>query len=116
MTNSQDFNIAKEKELESWEDNNIYEVVPYNRQKCISIRWVYSLKGNTDSTSKSKARSFARGFEEENLHEVPKDSPTCGKDALRVTLAILPQINGNLDRLILKLLFFRVINYQDMFT
>ena len=29
------------------------------------------------------------GLEEENLHEVPKDSPTCGKDILRVTLAII---------------------------
>ena len=28
-------------------------------------------------------------FEEENLHEVPKDSPTCGKDTSNVTLAII---------------------------
>ena len=83
LTNSQTFNIAKEKELKSWEDNNIHDVVPYNHQKCISVRWVCSLKGNQNNTIKAKTRLVARGFEEENLHKVPKDSPTCGKDSLK---------------------------------
>ena len=43
LTNSQTFNIAKEKELKCWEDNNVYEVVPYTIKKCISVRWVCSL-------------------------------------------------------------------------
>ena len=30
LTNSQTFNIAKEKELKSWEDNSVYEVVTHN--------------------------------------------------------------------------------------
>ena len=38
--------------------------------------------------SKPKAQLAARGFGEENLHEVPKDSPTHDKDTLTVTLAI----------------------------
>ena len=83
LTNSQTFNIAKEKELKSWEDNNIHDVVPYNHQKCISVRWVCSLKGKQNNTIKAKTRFVARGFEEENLHKVPKDSPTCGKDSLK---------------------------------
>ena len=45
LTNSQTLNIAKEKELKSWEDNNDYEVVPYNN-KCLSVRWVCSIIGN----------------------------------------------------------------------
>ena len=89
LTNSQTFNTAKEKELKSWEDNSNYEVVPYNNQKCISVPWVCSLKVNPDGTSKPKAQLVARRFQEENLMEVPKDSPTCGKDTLRVTLAII---------------------------
>ena len=37
LTNSQTFNIAKEKELKRLEDNNVNEIVPYNNQKCISV-------------------------------------------------------------------------------
>ena len=82
----------------------------------MSVCWVCSIKGNSDGTSKPKARLLARRFEEENLHEGPKDSPTNGKDKLRITLTIIATNNGNLDRLALKLLFFRVINYQELFT
>ena len=48
LRNSQTFNIAKEKELKRWEDNNVHEVVPYNNQKCTSVCWVCSLKWNPD--------------------------------------------------------------------
>ena len=41
------------------------------------------------NTSKCKARLNTSGFEEENLNEVPTDSPTCGKDTLRINLAII---------------------------
>ena len=116
LTNSQTFNIAKEKELKSWEDNNVYEVVPYNNQKCISVRWETSLKGNPDGTSKPKARLVARGLEEENLHEVPKDSPTCGKDTLRVTLAIIATNKWELRSIDIKTAFLQGNNYQEMFT
>ena len=54
--------------MKSWEDHNVYEVVPYNNQKCISVRWVCSLKKNPGGTSKPKARLVARGYEEKNLH------------------------------------------------
>ena len=36
-----------------------------------------------------KARLVARGFEETNLKDIRKDSPTCGKDSLRLCLTIL---------------------------
>lgn len=89
LTHSQVFNIAKEKELKCQEDNNVYEEEPYNNHKCISDRWVCSLKDNPDNTSKCKTRLNTSGFEEENLNEVPTDSPTCGKDTLRINLAII---------------------------
>ena len=54
--------------MKSWEDHNVYEVVPYNNQTCISVRWVCSLKENPGSTSKPKVRLVARGYEEKNLH------------------------------------------------
>ena len=36
-----------------------------------------------------KARLVARGFEEEGLQEIPKDSPACCKESLRFILAIV---------------------------
>ena len=120
LINSQNFSIAKERELKSWEDNNVYEVAPYNNDKCISVCWVCSvcsLKGNPERTSKPKTQLVARRFEEENLHEVPKDSPTCCKDTLRITLVIIYTNKWELGLIdTIKLLFFRVINYQQMFT
>ena len=107
LTNSQTFNIAKKKELKSWEDNNVHEVVPYNNQKCISVCWVCSLKWNSDETSKPKAWLVARGFEEENLHEVPKDSPTCGKDTFWVTLAIIGTYKWELRSIDIKTAFLQ---------
>ena len=107
LTNSQTFNIAKEKELKSWEDNNVYEVAPYNHQKCISLCWICSLKGNPDATSKPKAQLVAQGFEEENLHEVPKDSPTCSKDTLRATLAIIATNKWELASIDIKTAFLQ---------
>ena len=62
LTNFQTFNIAKGKKLKSWEDNNVFEVVPYNNQKCISVCWVCSLKWNPDGTTKPKPQLVARGF------------------------------------------------------
>ena len=38
---------------------------------------------------KYKARLVARGFEEDNLSNIRKDSPTCCKDNFRLTLSII---------------------------
>ena len=79
------------------EDNNVNEIVPYNNQKCISVSWVCYIKGNPP-----KARLVAREFGEENLHEFSKDSTTCGKDTLRVTLAIISTNKRNLTSIDIK--------------
>ena len=38
------FDSAKEKELSSWKQNNVYVEVPYNGQNLISLKWVCTLK------------------------------------------------------------------------
>ena len=40
---------------------------------------------------KPKARLVARGFKEDNLCEIQKDSLTCSKDILRAILSIICQ-------------------------
>ncbi|CAG2211672.1 unnamed protein product [Mytilus edulis] len=84
------FREAKLKELNSWKNNSVYEECTDTGQKCISTRWICSLKDTSEGTI-HKARLVARGFEEFNRDDIPKDSPTCGTDSLRLVLAILAQ-------------------------
>ena len=47
---------------------------------CVSTRWVVTEKYE-DGEKVVKARLVARGFEETDLKDIRKDSPTCGKDS-----------------------------------
>ena len=38
------FQVLKEKELGNWIDNDVYEIVPNENQRFMSLRWVLSMK------------------------------------------------------------------------
>jgi transposase InsO family protein len=77
------FGAAKDTELDSWKSNCVYEEVLDTGQKCISTKWICTLKETADGI-KPKARLVARGFEEVETRDLPKDSPTCSTESLRV--------------------------------
>ena len=79
---------AKKKELDNWKRYNVYTEVPDTGQQCVSVRWVITEKKGKDRPV-IKARLVARGFEEENLNDIRKNSPTCSKENLRIVLAII---------------------------
>ena len=79
---------AKQAELRNWTTHNVYEEVDDNDQKVISLRWVLSQKYK-DSGIVYKARLVARGFEEEHLNELRKDSPTCCKVSFCLVVSII---------------------------
>lgn len=80
--NSQEVTKAKENELEKLAQFRTYEEVLDSGQRVLSTRWVVTTKdGNT------KARLVVRGFEEKDL-EIPRDSPTVSKGAMRLLLSI----------------------------
>ena len=54
-----------------------------------------------------KARLVARGFEETNLKDIRKDSPTCGKDSLRLCLTILAPKHWKISSLDIKAVFLQ---------
>ena len=83
---------AKRKELKSWIDNGVFEEVEWEGQDTISTRWIVTEKANKEGT-RIKARLVARGFEEELQSDVTTESPTCGKEALRLALAAI-QMKG----------------------
>ena len=66
----------------------MYEDVDDNDQKVISLRWVLNQKYK-DSGIVYKAHLVGRGFEEEHLNELRKDSPTCCKVSFRLVVSII---------------------------
>ena len=100
------FDVAKHKELQSWQENEVYDVVKYQGQKCISVRWVCCMKDTGDGTLKPKARLVARGFEE-NDRNIEKDSPTVGKDSLRVMLSTVTDKQWKLRSIDIKTAFLQ---------
>ncbi|KAK3884932.1 hypothetical protein Pcinc_010775 [Petrolisthes cinctipes] len=77
---------AKQKELNNWQDNNVYEEVEDVGQKTLSVRWVVTEKDKGGQTV-IKARLVARGFKEET-RIFRKDSPTCSKEAVHLGLLV----------------------------
>ena len=54
-----------------------------------------------------KARLVARGFEEAEINEIRKDSPTCGKDSLRLCLTLLVSMGWQINSLDIKAAFLQ---------
>ena len=63
---SEEVTRAKLDEFESWKRNNVYSEVDDKGQQCISVRWVITRRMK-DGNSVMRARSVARGYEEEIL-------------------------------------------------
>ena len=77
---------AKLAEHDNWVSNNVYVKVNDCGQSTISLRWVVTekMKNNVPVV---KAHLVARGFEEDLFHRT--DSPTCSKDSLMLSLALM---------------------------
>ena len=89
--NNADVLEAKIRELQNWKD--------HDDQKRIPVRWVISEK-LIDGNNYIKARLVARGFEEGEDSPIKRDSPTCMKESLRLTLVTAASkgwITGSLD-------------------
>lgn len=82
------FTHAKQAELSNWRKNNVFEEQKDEGQICISTKWVCTLKETTNGIV-PKARLVARGFEEINTQEPPKESPTCA--SLKMVMAVICQ-------------------------
>ena len=88
-----DLLAAKFKEIEKWNEYEVYTEVEDVGQKSISTRWV-----NTVKEGAIKSRLVARGFEDTELKE-RVDSPTCEKSNLRLTIAIAASMGWRINSL-----------------
>lgn len=52
-------------------------------------------------------RLVARGFEEVNKEDIPKDPPICGSDSLRLVLTVMAQRNWNVYTMDIKTAFLQ---------
>ena len=64
---------------ENWQKHHGYDEIDDIGQIAVSIRWVVSHNYEVEDVT-YKARLVDQGFEEENLDEICKDSPTCCKN------------------------------------
>ena len=79
--------VAKQKELRSWQQNNVYTEIPNEGQHVIGSRWIITTK-KVDGHDIIKARLVARGFEDDKIQQRQKDSPTCSKESQQLALAL----------------------------
>ena len=101
-----DVKEAKLRELQSWLDHNIYVEVSNDGQKYISTRWALTEKF-VNGNKTTKARLVARGFEEHHLAKLRTDSPTYGKESLRIMIAIIITNGWEINSLDIKSAFLQ---------
>ena len=76
---SQEVLDAKERELSSLKESNVFNWVEDHGQNSVSCRWVFTENGN----KMLKAPLVAQGFEEKTMNE-RTDSPVCSRQAIRM--------------------------------
>lgn len=106
VTKDVSFDEAKQDEMKSWRQNEVFLEVEDKGQKCISTRWVCTLK-ETEHGLVPKARLVARGFEELRVSELQKDSPTCASESLRLLVAVICQKQWTLHSMDIKSAFLQ---------
>ena len=107
--------MLKKLKLQSWFDHNVYIEVPNDGQKQISTRWVLTEKflyGNKTT----KACLVARGLEEDHLAKLCTDSPTCGKESLRIVIAIIITYGWEINLLDIKSAFLKDRRFNVTYT
>ena len=89
---------------------DVYEEVENTGQKALSVRWVMTEKTDNDGGRFVKARLVARGYEEED--EVQSDSPTVGKEILRLFVAILASRKWLINSIDIKAAFLQSDKFE----
>ena len=86
-----DQRFAMFKELEKWQENDVYEEVPLpDDVKLIHTRWVITPQDKSKSTEqKFKARLVCRGDMEKNDYSINSESPTASRESVKTAMAVI---------------------------
>ncbi len=101
---SHEVDRAKDVELENWKTFCVYEEIVDCGQPRMSTRWVVTEKRRDDAVL-VKARLVVRGFEEKE--PIQSDSPTAGKDTLRIVLSLSSTMTWKLNTIDIKAAFLQ---------
>ena len=104
VSSNEDYEAAKHKELQNWENMNVYQEVNDEGQDFVSVRWVYSEK-DADNIKIKKARLVARGYEE--FVNTPTDSPTVNKESSRMAIAVISSKEWDLNLMDIRTAFLQ---------
>ena len=80
--------LAMKNELDKYRAFNAYEEVPDVGQESIPIRWVVTKQSDSGKNQPIKARLCIRGDLEKGKELLRSDSPTAGKETLKIALSI----------------------------
>ena len=101
-----DFSEAKGDELKKMEKLKVYFKEEDKRQKCVSSRWVNTVKNDVEKM-KLKFKLIAKGFDEDCLEKIPKYSPTINKSSLRTVLSVIAPYNWSVNTIDIKTAFLQ---------
>ena len=80
---------AKKKEISMWEKFGVVEnIEDTNQEPRILTKWILTEKTDDEGENKVKARLVVLGNMEEGLPSIQTQSPTCGKDTVRLLLTV----------------------------
>ena len=104
LSKDQAIHEAKERELNSWKEQHVYDEVSDNGQETMSVRWVLKPK-IINGQPGIKARLCARGFEETETFRT--DSPTCSREGIRLVLMTVASKKWKLNAIDVKTAFLQ---------
>ena len=111
---------AKQKEIQSWIDNEVYELVDIRkltaeqRRNFVTGRWVLTIKRDKDGFfDKCKARWVLRGFLDKQRHEQQTDSPAASRPGFRLAASAAANNLWDLYHMDLKTAFLQGQAYDD---
>ena len=105
------FAEAKLNEVQSWIDQEVYELIDMRKIKCknfVTGRWVLTVKVDKDGKFlKTKARWVLRGFQDKQRYEQQTDSPTATRPGFRLTCQLAANHGWDLTHIDLKTAFLQ---------
>ena len=93
---------AKEKELQSWRSEKVFDEIENNGQPTISVCWVLKQK-LVDGKCSTKARLSARGFEK--VESFKTELPTCSGESVHVAITLIASNKWNINAIEIKTAF-----------
>ena len=117
---SKQFQEAKLAEIQSWIDNDVYDLVDLRKlsdkekRNFVTGRWVLNIKRDRQGNFlKCKARWVLRGFQDKQKWDQQTDSPAASRPGFRMACQLAAHHNWTLTHMDIKTAFLQGDRYDD---